>query len=129
MHSETCSNLSKLSDTVEQEISESFPKNLNLRQRQTARYIICSGYLEISSGCVLFSPSVAKGYFSAGPGVCLCSKSSPFSFPILEFCYMHDDGVTSYSDQVHRKAFLAHRPPGSPICLMVPHGSSRKGGG
>jgi hypothetical protein len=27
-----------------------------------------------------------------------------FSFPIMEFHCMHDDGVTSYSDQVHRKA-------------------------
>jgi hypothetical protein len=51
-----------------------------------------------------------------------------FSFPILEFRCMHDDGVTSYSDQVHRKAFLAVRQPGSPFCLEVPHGSSRKGG-
>ena len=50
------------------------------------------------------------------------------SFPILEFRCMHDDGVTSYSDQVHRKAFLAVRQPGSPFCLEVPHGSSRKGG-
>jgi len=51
-----------------------------------------------------------------------------FSFPILEFRFMHDDGVTSYSDQVHRQAFLAVRQPGSPFCLEVPHGSSRKGG-
>jgi hypothetical protein len=52
-----------------------------------------------------------------------------FLFPILEFRCMHDDGVTSYSDQVHRKAFLAVRRSGSPFCLEVPHGSSRKGGG
>jgi hypothetical protein len=52
-----------------------------------------------------------------------------FSFPILEFRCMHDDGVTSYSDQVHRKAFLAVQQSGSPFCLEVPHGSSRKGGG
>ena len=40
-----------------------------------------------------------------------------FLFPILEFRCMHDDGVTSYSDQVHRKAFLAVRQPGSPSAL------------
>jgi len=40
-----------------------------------------------------------------------------FSFPIMEFCCMHDDGVTSYSDQVHRKAFLAVRQPASPFGL------------
>jgi hypothetical protein len=41
-----------------------------------------------------------------------------FPFPILEFvavCTMI--AVTSCSDQVHRKAFLAMRQPGSPFCV------------
>jgi hypothetical protein len=51
---------------------------------------------------------VAKHYFSAGPvEFVYVPNLLLFLFPTLDFCCMHNDGVTNYSDQVHCKAPLA----------------------